>query len=244
MECIRIARARVQEIVVVGMNDIENRYQSPVSEESLPDAARLTKEEWRYAGKVFVVATLAAAIVRGAFHTWLTIYMSPVSSAEGRAAGIMAVSSMRVLGGVAALFGMCIALILVIGPRAKAGVPPPNRGLFGPMFLIVPLCTPLAALVICGVCIAILLLTDGHVWTGIWRSIVNLYLLEDTLVGSSMGATTSFIYAALGTDLARWIARMHNWTISMCIAVWFITAWTSELVHYVLMLVTHPRYSQ
>ena len=115
------------------MNEVEDYYQSPAVQAPPADTTRLTKQEWRFAGKLFVLATLGAAVIYGAWSAAQTIDMLPSSKTNPVVGGFMALSDMRPFGSVVTLFGVCVALILVVRRRAKAGVPPPKSGLFWPM---------------------------------------------------------------------------------------------------------------
>ena len=214
------------------MNDFEERYQSPVTVESNAHTTRLTKEEWRYAGKIFVMVTVGAALFRGAWPAWQAIAAAREFRRDGEVAALLAVGAMRHVGSVVALFGMCMALILVVRRRAKAGVPPPKSGLFWPMFLIVPLSAPLVGLVMCGVCVGSIWLAFGHMRSFIIKDHLRSFLLENAHAGIALGAASSLLSAGLSAELARGAELIHRWPILAGIALWFVTEWTTALLAY------------
>lgn len=217
------------------MKSLDDRYQSPAFEEASTEALRLTKEEWRYAAKEFVVATLCASFIRGAWYTWQTTYALRAFSAEARVAGIMAVSAIRHVGAVNAMFGVCIALFLVVHRRTKLDAPPPKHGFFWPMFLAVPLVAPISGVMMTCLSVLILSLVYEQGFAIAWKSILNTFVPSDASIGMLLAASLSIIYAAIGAELARWVARMHQWRIVTYIAAWFVTGLSANLPAAVLM---------
>lgn len=218
------------------MNKFDERYQSPVSEAGPVQKTPLTKEEWRYAGKMFFLLSFGAALLRGFWPVWQwqrrDTQLALRTPTEAFYAELHAVATLRPIGAVVTLFGVCMALFFVVRRRMKAGLSTPNHGLFWPMFATVPLGAPLAASVMVAG-------GTGGIWVAhgpmsiLWIAVaLETVVIRSALVGFSIGTITAVVYALFGTVLARVAAWAYNWPILVGIAIWFVTEWSMELVAY------------
>ncbi len=214
---------------------IEDRYRGPASDEPAADASRLSKEEWRYAAKVFAIATLAWSILCGLWLTMQTIYALRAFNAEARVAGIVAVSAFREVASRSVQAAVCLALVLMVHRRTKADIPPPRSGLFAPMFLIVPVVTPLAGILICTVSMLFLVYGYDQPFALAWESIDKTFRFSDVAIGILRAAASSFVVAAFGADLARLLARVQGWPILKYIILSFVAGVVASIESSVIM---------
>jgi len=216
------------------MTSIEERYRPPASNEPVADTSRLSKDEWRYAAKVFVIATLVLSILKGLLLTLQTIYALRAFGAEARVAGIVAVSALRHVGLMTVQFAVCIAIILVVHRRQKRDIPPPTSGLFIPMFLIVPVVTPIAGLIMCTVSVLFLMFGYDQAFAIAWESIRSTFVFADAIIGMLLAAAGSIVFAGLSAELARLLARVRGWPILKCFIASFLTGVVNALVGSVI----------
>jgi hypothetical protein len=214
---------------------IEDRYRGPASDEPAADTSRLSKDEWRYAAKVFAIATLAWSILAGLWLTMQTIYALRAFNAEARVAGIVAVSAFLAVASRSVLAAVCLALVLVVHRRTKNDVAPPRSGLFVPMFLIVPAVTPLAGLLICTVSMLLLVFGYDQPFALALESIDKTFLFSDVPVGILLAAGSSIVIAGLSAELARLLARVQGWPILKYIILTSFAGVVASIVGGVLL---------
>ncbi len=217
------------------MNTFDDRYQAPRSDEMAAETVRLSKDEWWYAAKVFGVATLAKSILAGAVLTWQTSYALRAFSAEGRVAGIVAVSTIREVGVLAAFSAAAIALVLVVRRRVKADFAPPTQGLFWPILVLMPIATPMIGMVMTGVSLGLLLTVYDGRWDIAWHSILHTFVPGDALIGMIKAFIAALIHGAFVKNSARFLARWHDWPIFACIVASFVTGTTLQVVGRIVL---------
>ncbi len=215
-------------------------YRPPSSDESAADTSRLSKDEWRYAAKLFVIATLVLSILNGLLLTLQTILALRAFNLEARVAGIVAVSALRQVGLLAVQLAVCIALILVVHRRTKANIPPPQTGLLLPMFLIVPLVTPIAGVIMCTVSMLFLMFGYDQGFAIGWDAIHKTFVFSDAIIGMLLAAAGSIVFAGPSAELARLLARVRGWAILKCFIASFLTGVVTSLVGTVVWQVLYP----
>jgi hypothetical protein len=225
----------------IQMNKFDEHYQPPISSSQPEVTRRLTSEEWLYAVNIFCTMAIGAAILCGIWPIWKLqkggarfAFSAEFAPHEPSDAFVGAIPP---LGATCALFGVFMALFFVVRRRTRAGVPPPNYGLFWPMLLIVPLGAYLFGLVMLGAGTTFVWLQNGSisvVWTMLtWRE----RLIANAHVGFSIGTVTALFYAFLGTMLARGAVWTHKRPILVGVAAWVISLWSMELVAYPLQFI-------
>lgn len=210
------------------MNDAEDHYHSPKFDEPPADSAHLTKAEWRFVAKVFAIATVAVSIVVGAVLALQTTYALKTFSAEGRVAGIVAVSAFREMNKVAVGSAACIAFVCMVDRRTDAGIAPPSRGLFLPIAITLPLFAPLAGVIITTSSVLLLLVGHDQPYAGCRDSIRDILMSQDPLVGVFSAMVYSLLLGVLARDVARIVARYAGWPILKIL----ILSWVTQLLAY------------
>lgn len=226
------------------MNNIDERYQPPISQADPSQKMPLTKEEWRYAGKMYFLMSFGAALLYGIWPAWerREWIAGPKSSvgSPGNVAAIEIVFATRHFGAVVALFGVLMALFLVVRKRRKAGMPPPNHGLFWPMLLSVPLGAPLFGFVMLGAGTAFVRVVYGSISSSMLQLVWEGRMIAMTHVGLTLGTVVAIGYALSGTALARGAAWAYKWPLPVSAVCWFVSVGSMELLAYPVKLALLP----
>lgn len=200
---------------------------------------RLTKDEWRYAAKVFGIAAIVLAVWIGMVLTLQTHLALRAFSAEGRVCGIVAVSAMREVARIKVALAMSIALILVVHRRLKTNTPPPSRGLFLPVLLLGPLVTPLVGILATATSIFHVVFVYDSPFELAWQSILHTFMVQDGFIGMLMSAASSLVLAAIAPDLLRFSNRFYGWPILKCFIASFVVGLVHLLVGYLLFPIVY-----
>lgn len=195
---------------------------------------RLSRAEWYDAAKVFGLATALLAILSGLLLTWQTTTALRAFGAEGRVAGIVAVSAMREVAKINVSLAAYISMILMMHRRQKTNTPPPKRDLFLPIFFIVPTITPIAGILATTTSVLFLVISYDRALDGAWSSIRNTFVFSDAIIGMAMAGAGSLVLAAIAPDLLRLSNRIPGWPILKYIIAAFVVGVVHSLVGYLL----------
>lgn len=197
---------------------------------------RLSKAEWVYAAKVFGLATALLAILSGVVLTWQLTTALGTFGAEGRVAGIVAVSTMREVAKINVSLAAYISMVLMMHQRQKTNTPPPRHGIVLPIFFIVPIVTPIAGILATTTSVVFLVIAYERALDGAWSSIRNTFVFFDAIIGMAMAGAGSLVLAAIAPDLLRLSNRIAGWPILKC----FIAAFVVGVVYFLVGNLLYP----
>lgn len=187
----------------------ENVYQPP-AESDLARQTTLSRDEWRYAARVFGYWVVGTSIVFGIFLTIRTVTALKAFGAGSYSAGIILVSVLWQMGPRAVAFAACSALVMVVETRSKRQMRPPTKivyspailGLYGALFIANGLISVTSLLVI-------LIFLNGSM-NEIWESLSRTVLFDDFIGGIFVLSSVIAILGFAGRYAMQLVAKRQG----------------------------------
>jgi hypothetical protein len=157
----------------------------------------------RSAATVFVAWLVGASLVKGAALALQTGYALAAFGAEGRVAGLLAVSALRV--GAAQVAASAGSVALVWATRRPLGAERP----LWPMYALVPLAAPVAAGVMIAVGVGVTSFRYGAPLRASWQSIREIATPGDGVFGLTLAGALAIVLGALAARLGPRLSALR-----------------------------------
>lgn len=222
------------------MNSIEDRYRPPSSNEPAADTSRLSKDEWRYAAKVFVAWFLAGSVLIALVATWQNNFALSQFGGQEYLARVMTLAIPGSYGPMLSIAAACIALVMVTERRARAAIPRPVQRIPWWVAGFLGLITPIAMALILGSSLAIITYGVGVPWADSWKGIQAAFKWRDVASAIFSVVITSALLSALVQRVTRVLFRFRGWVFLKCIVLMNVSGVVLGLVLSVWNAILSP----
>jgi hypothetical protein len=212
---------------------IEDRYRGPASDEPAADTSRLSKEEWRYAAKVFATWFLGGSVLWTLILIWQSNWALSQFGGQQYLARVVVLQLFNLYGAGLPIAAACITLVMVTELRVKAAKLEPVHPVPWWIGGCLGLTTPVAMALILGLSLAIITYGVGVPWADSWKGIQVAFGWSYFASAILSVVSASMLLVVLTPRLMRLLLRFRGWVILKCIVLMNVIG---LVLHFILSM--------